>query len=216
MAFKSSIELNPDYARAYIGLAGVYFKRAQNQVRDSSSESGDQTQGEGQYQSAEQNLAQAVAFYQQVLDSASGSKGYGIPITAVARLGLGNTYRLQGEVLQRRGDLDQAREYFQRAIETLEPAVQPLAQASQERYLTQAYEYLGASFQWLALNYEGSQDFSRMLEAYHQADDYYQQCISQGESSADLIIKDDIVAKNCRPDGRQVRDVIENYTGGQG
>jgi hypothetical protein len=44
---------------------------------------------------------------------------------------------------------------------------------------------------------------------------FYDQCIAQGETTPDLIIKEDIIGKRCTPYRQEVQNVIDSLSGGQ-
>ena len=92
-AFLQAIRLRQDYARAYIGLGGVYFKHAQRLVNPSTNESGNGSQDITDLELAATLSDDSIAAYTDVLELNPDPAEYGIPLDSVARLGLGNSYR---------------------------------------------------------------------------------------------------------------------------
>ncbi len=209
--FIQSTEIDPDFARGYIGLGSVYFKRAQRQLSDEAA-----TAGTPDFTQSMQYIDQSIAAYSQALLLGSDASEYGIPIESVANLSLGNSFRLKGEIIQRQGESDLAMELFDQSIEVLVNTIQPFEQTRQARYLTQAYEYLGNVYQWKAHTHYVNQDYESSLEAYNQSLEYYDKCISQGISTQDLIIKQDIVEGRCTPSREDVKQMLDNLGGAQG
>jgi len=214
-AFRRSIELAPGYPRAYIGLGSVHAKRARRMISGLPGNAVDpETLAE-----ASRTVDQAVENYTQALELSSppvGNHSTGIPIDSVARLGLGNGYLLKGRVLAAQGDRAGAVERFDLAIAILEQTLDPLEQAGQARYLTQAFEYLGSVYEWKAYTLVEDQDFSRGLPAYENALMFYDLCLAQGEATEDLIIKNEIVEKICRPSRERLEEYLESIGGTQG
>jgi tetratricopeptide (TPR) repeat protein len=201
--FSEAIAINPAYPRAYIGLGSVLAKRARRMVNQTPS--GDLLPPE-----ALQRVEEAIELYEQAYGLAANTPGGGIPLDQVARLGLGNGYILKGRISHRLGDPDEALRQFDLAIATLEQTLAPLEAAGQARFLTQAYEYLGSAHSWKGrISIEG-QDLDPGVQDYERALLYYRLCIDQGESTQDLIIKNEIVAKICLPEWESVNQYLES------
>jgi hypothetical protein len=208
-AFTASLQLSPDYARAHIGLGSLYYKRA----RDLGAEAGLGSSILGEAPNLESlaealsEVERAVEDYTAALELSGQEQPSGIPLESVARLGLGNSYRLKGEIFQAQNDHAAATAQFQKAIETLKQTLGPLEAASQERYLTQAYEYLGTTYHLQANTYFAELDFARGQQTADLALEYYDRCIAQAQSTQDLIIKNDIVSGVCLPN----REIMQKY-----
>ena len=213
-AFQKSIEINPDYARAYIGLGGVMFKRAQYLLRQPSAEQDSGEPRPKDLNDAMQLVDGAIDAYNQALLLDDDLPEYGIPVDSVASLGLGNAYRLKGEIHQRQGESQLAMELFHRAIAELKTTLQTFEAFNQTRYLTQAYEYLGTSYQWQGYTYEVEQDYPSSLDAYSQSVEYFDRCIDQGKGSQDVVIKTIIIQNVCTPGRENVQQVIDSLSGG--
>ncbi len=158
---------------------------------------------------------QSIAEYKTVLESAQGTTTSLIPLDDVARLGLGNSLRLKGQITHFKGDASNAMPLFDQSIELIDQTVRPLKDASQLRYLTQAYEYLGEAYRWKGFVQEAGQDYPRALEAYQQSVGYYNQCIAMADGSQDLIIRNEIVRDICTPNHNEVQAIIDDLSGGQ-
>lgn len=213
-AFQNAIDLDPRQARAYIGLGGVYFKRGAS-LLDAALATG-QTPDPQAAQWAEE----ALAAYQQALDLNPDSAEYGNPVGEVARLALGNAYRLKGAISIAAGDHEAGAEPIQKAIDILEPLV-PVFEASAKqheshrRYLAQAYEYLGLAYQWQGALLEGNQAYGEALEAYQKSLAAFDGCIAQAENALDLVIQTDIVENRCQPYLLQTQGIFNELKGEQ-
>ena len=215
-SFERAIELDPTYARAYVGLGSVYFKQAQ-QLLAGVLENPDNTEDPGEKLKNAALLAQeAITAYRRVIDEKLIAAETGLPIESIARLGSGNSIRLMGEIQQRRGDSSLALESFDRSIAELQQTVPEFLENPQPRYLAQAYEYLGSAYQWKGYSLEVVGDYENSLQAYQRSLEYYDQCIAQAETTQDLIISNEIVGGICAPNRSAVQEAINNLAGGQG
>jgi tetratricopeptide (TPR) repeat protein len=211
---QQAIAIDPEYARAYIALGALYMKRANKFVEDA------KQSGQAPDPQAMQWVEQAIEAYQNVLDLKPNREQYGNPVEDVARLGLGNAYRLQGTIFLLQGNPNSALQAFDEAIQLLETS-RPIFEASiaehesYRRYLAQTYEYLGVTYQWQGHAFGTVQDFDSELSAYKKSIDAFNQCILQGENSPDLIIQNDIVGKTCQPTLEEVQKAYNELSGGQ-
>ena len=211
---QQAIAIDPNYARAYIALGALYMKRATRLVDAViSPEQPPDPQ-------AMQWVEQAIEAYQNVLDLKPDPIQYGNPVEEVARLGLGNAYRLKGTIFLLQVDTNSAFQAFDEAIQLLE-TTRPSFEASiaehesYRRYLAQTYEYLGVTYQWLGQTFGTVQDIDSELGAYKKSIDAFNQCILQGENSSDLVIQNDIIEKNCQPTLDEVQKAYNELSGGQ-
>lgn len=214
-AFKRSVQLNDQYARGYVGLGSIYFQRAQDLLNEAQSNTGGSPQTSQGYPQVQSLVDQAIAYYSHILELKADPALYGVPINSVAQLGLGDSYSLKGRAYVAAGDVEQAGKTLDLAIQTLEGLPQAFADARQSRYLTQAYEYLGTAYQLKGLFFEQKRDYKQSLVFYKQSMGFYDQCIAQGETTPDLIIKEDIIGKRCTPYRQEVQNVIDSLSGGQ-
>jgi tetratricopeptide (TPR) repeat protein len=204
-AFRRALELDPDYARAAIGLGSVYFAQAKRLVA-------------GEYNLDEEakmlGLAQPLA--EQALKAYNQVAGMpvenGFPTDLAARLGAGTSLRLLGEILQRLGQDDEARARLEESVSTLEGILEPLRQAGQERYLAQAYQALASAYEWLGNLDETQQRYEESQVHYTRAIENYNRCIDLGQGSADQLMREDIIDKLCTP----FRDKLQEYLGVNG
>ncbi len=183
-AFKQSAAINPNYARAYIGLGGVSFYRAQ------ATNSPDRLKGP--------DLAAAIQAYQKALELAPNSPG--ALLDTKARLGLVSTWILQGEAQRDTGQMADAEKTFDMAIQSAQAALQPLIDAKQYRVLAQAYLSLGEAYheQGHLKLAEGDKNASKAL--FQQASQNYGLCIQQKDAAiTDQTLADTIIKGFCEP-----------------
>jgi tetratricopeptide (TPR) repeat protein len=183
-AFKQSAAINPSYARAFIGLGGVYFYRAQTTA------SPDRLKGT--------DLAAAIQNYQQALALAPTSPG--ALLDTKARLGLVSVWILQGEALRDTGQMADAASSFDRAIQTATEALQPLIEAKQFRVLAQAYLSLGEAYHEQGHLKLVQGDVSASKALFELASQNYGLCIQQKDAAPnDQTLADTIVKGFCIP-----------------
>jgi tetratricopeptide (TPR) repeat protein len=213
-ALLQSITLNDGYARAYIALGALYMKRAEVLVEVAlASEPPVDPQ-------AAQWVEQAMASYRKVLELKPDPEHYGNPVEDVARLGLGNAYRLKGVISVIDSDLDSALTAFDESIPLLETSrpvfeTEAAEHESYRRYLAQTYEYLGSAYRWQGIAFETAQMYDEALIAYQKSIEGFGQCIAQGDVSVDLVIQRDIVEKICQPNLEETQQMYNELTGGQ-
>jgi tetratricopeptide (TPR) repeat protein len=213
-ALLQAIAINDQYARAYIGLGALYMKRSTYLVDAAL------TSDQAVDPQAEQLVEQAIETYQKVLELKPDAQQYGNPVEDVARLALGNAYRLKGTILYKQRDVDSALKVFDEAVQLLE-SVRPVFESSvsehesYRRYLAQTYEYLGTVYQWQGNALEAKQDYASALAAYQKSIDAFNQCISEGDNTLDLVIQKDIVEKNCRPSLEKTQQTYNELNGEQ-
>lgn len=183
-AFEEALRRNPNYARAHIGLGGVYFDRAQETPPADRLKNND--------------LSKAIQEYQQALDDAPGSPG--ALLEPKAHLSLVSAWILQGEAQSALGQLAAAGEIFDQAIQTASASIQPLVEARQYRVLAQAYLSLGEAYheQGHLKLVQGDTQASRSL--FQKASDTYALCIQQKDVAiSDQTLANTIVAGLCVP-----------------
>ncbi len=183
-AFQESLKLNPDYARAHLGLGSVYFSHAQDLTTQERLKTSD--------------LANAISQYQQALAGAASSAGALIDVKA--RLGLAETLILQGEAQRDQNQLAQAGDSFAQAVQAASESLQPLISAQEIRLLAQAYLTMGEAYheQGHLELLEGNKDASR--SAFENASANYALCIQQKDAAiTDQTLAEKIVAGYCVP-----------------
>jgi tetratricopeptide (TPR) repeat protein len=214
-AFINSTRLNPQYARGYIGLGSAYFTRAQRLLLDAPADNSNPI-NPSNLAEATDLLEGAIVAYVAAIDLQPDPQDYGVPVTEIASLGLGKSYRLKGMLSQQVEDPEQAAHLFDLAIQTLEPLGTLFEAAGQPRYLTQTWEGLANAYAWRGYFYETQQSFPEMLVDYENALAYYDKCISQRENSPDEVIRNDIVAARCVPFRMEIQKIIDLYNGEDG
>ena len=192
--FQKALGSNAGYAKAHIGLAGVYYQRAQ-------------------LQPSEQRLAlpdmdQAIDHYQQGLDYALESPS-GL-VEFEARFGLAIAARLKGLTYRDLGFPDEAEVYFDWAGRELAMILKPLADEEQQRTLAQAYLALGVTYSEQARLQKSQGDIAAGVDLFKQAEEAYAGCIAQGDPAEggnphDLLLKD-IIATYCQPYRQRVTE----------
>jgi tetratricopeptide (TPR) repeat protein len=214
-AFISSIRLNPGYARGYIGLAGVHFGRAQRLVLEITSVA-NALHDSSHTDSTLMLVDEAIGNYQHALDLHPTVSEYGVPVEAIARLGLGQSFRVKGALFQSLGDFEQAYQQYDRAANELQPLIEIFEDAGLERYLVQTYDGIASVYFSRAVLFEARQEFDEMLQDLERSLAYYDHCIDRGRSSPDEVIRTDIVSARCEPFRLEVQELIDNFSGGQG
>ncbi len=193
--FRQALAINPAYARATIGLGGVYYSRAQELPPEERVDV-DFTE-------------QALAFYQQALEEAPSSSWP--PTEAIALVALGMTHRLQGETFNALGQLEQADQALDQAQTTLTRAVQALEPLEQPRFLAHAYLVLGATYH-LQANLRLRQ--GRQAQAtplLQEALESYGRCVAQAElAPLDKVLTQFYVAERCQPYQQQVQQDLSS------
>jgi tetratricopeptide (TPR) repeat protein len=209
-ALERALQLNPRNARAYIGLGSAYVKQAQPLV-DAGNSSG---LGSQDLQKATGYLDEASTAYTKVLQPSIDTTDYGVPVQAIARLGVGNTYLLRGVALQENGQIPKAKAAFQQAIQELQQTLPAFQSPELARYLAQNHQFLGSALQWLGYISEQAGDNSTATQAYQQASQQLNACIDMGNTSSDRIITSDIADDNCRPMLKQIEQRLKTLEGG--
>jgi tetratricopeptide (TPR) repeat protein len=212
-AFLKSIDINDQFPRAYLGLGSVYMKRSA-ELLDAAIDSKQTVDP-----LAIQLMDQTIEVYQKVLELKDDPGLFGNPVKDVARTAMGNAYRQKGEILFYQGELDSALNAFDEAIRLLE--ISRLAfeasvaeHESYRRYLAQTYEYLGTVYLSQVSIFEYKLDFDQALPIYQSSINAFNQCVSQGANSPDLVIQDDIVGKYCQPKLEEVQQRHDELIGG--
>lgn len=212
-SLRQAVAFDDQYARAYIGLGSLYMKRSaslMNAALDANQPIDAQTA---------QQVEQAIQTYQKVLDLKPDSEKYGFPVADIARLALGNAYRLRSGVFYYQGDQASAQLSIEQAIQMIE-TVRPVFEESTHqhesyrRYLTQTYEHLGEVYQWQGYIYEFVPNRLKALDSYKNSLKYYDECIKQSDHTQDLIIQNDIVGKFCRPYYDQTKESYDMLSNG--
>ena len=197
-AFNEALRLNPDNARAAIGLGSVRFVRGQRLLNEA------EARGEGSDPAALETVrAEAQAAldaYTAVSLRGEQADVYGVPVAGIARVGRAIALRLLGEGAVQGGDLASAESSIDQAIATLEIDAAALDTANDPRLPAQAYQTLGSIYEWKAflLRERGAADEAQT--ARDTALRYYTDCARQGEEFPfDTYLVERIVGELCAP-----------------
>jgi tetratricopeptide (TPR) repeat protein len=217
VALEKALQLNPQNARAYVGLGSLYLKPAKALIEEArNSEYTDQS-----FQQIMQLLDQAESAYGRVRELKVDPAEYGIPIEDIARLSLADVQRTRGIALlgytnydPNNEAFDQAVELFDQAIQTLRDTLPAFQAPNLSRYLAQNVQFLGSAYKNSGyLAYLGG-DPSAAMQAYQKAIEQLDACIALGENTTDRVIRVEIVENNCQVDRQETEKLIELISGG--
>ncbi len=208
-ALLEALRLNPENARAQIGLGSVHFIEAQqlfNEVR-AADFAGDTAEG---YAAVRDLAQQALEAYTVVATQPEQVEQYGVPVNSIGRLGQGYSLRLLADVAYRLGDTESALRRLDDAIDTLETAVAPLEEARDYRLLAQLYQTAGTVYELQGFILE-LQEPVAAAAAQQLALDNYEQCIGLGENFPfDTFMMNRIINDLCMPYADRVRMALES------
>ena len=193
-AFSESLNINPEYTRGHIGLGGVFFQKAQDMPPE------ERLQAE--------NLNLAITHYRQALENALQSAETQIEIKS--RLGLGISYRLQGDAYVHAQQYDKADSVYELAIEEIESALALLSQ-DQHRLIAQTYLGLGAA-------YEGRAYITRYIKQneaesklfYEDAHTAYERCVDHADKEFYDSLLQEIKTVYCSPYRQEVKEILDS------
>ncbi|HEX9840601.1 MAG TPA: ATP-binding protein [Anaerolineales bacterium] len=216
-ALENALLLNPQNARAYIGLGSLYLKPAKSLILEAAdSEYTDQS-----FQQIMQLLDQAEAAYRRVLQLEIDSVEYGVPVEDLARLGLGDVQVSRGIALQGYANADPGREEFQEAIqmfhqaeETVKATLTVFQVSGLSRYLALNHQVLGSAYQYSGYLADWAGDSSAARQAYRQAIEQFDACIALGENSTDRVVQVEIIEANCLPLRQTTEERLQALDGG--
>jgi energy-coupling factor transporter ATP-binding protein EcfA2 len=209
-AFQKSLELNPQNARAYIGMGSLYLKQAKRLILDGRNSEFTE-QGVEQIQHL---LDQAEASYGTVLQLDLSSARYGVPMRELAELSLGDTQVSRASLLLATGQNEAAVEPIDQAIRMLEATLPAFQAPGLSRYLAQNYQFLGNAYQNSGyIAYLGDDNAAALL-AYQKALAQFDACLALGATSNDRVIQSDIVGQVCKPLRQETEQLIQTSSGG--
>jgi tetratricopeptide (TPR) repeat protein len=160
-AYQTALGINPNYARAYIGLGNIHYERAKRSTTDE--------------RLALDELAQAIGEYRDAVEVAPVSPGAVVEVKS--HLALALPLRLEGEILLVQGDLDAAEPSLIEAIAETRTAIDLLkSKEGQEQYLASAYLILGAALHQQAHIRLVRGDNTSSKGLFQQASAAYEQC----------------------------------------
>jgi tetratricopeptide (TPR) repeat protein len=197
-AYEKALSINPDYARAYIGIGGVYHQRAQSQSPEERFQKDD--------------LDRAISAYQEAIESSLRASGDNVALKG--QLGLGTAYRLLGESHLFLGDYQKAVGAYDNAIDQIEAALSSLEE-DQNRLLAEANLALGASYQGMAHAQFAQQQPSLSEALYQNAYSAYSACIRNAEESFYDETLQRLKESYCQPYQEDVLKAIESLQGGE-
>ncbi|MBN1218417.1 MAG: hypothetical protein JXM69_05790 [Anaerolineae bacterium] len=190
-AFKKSLEINPNYTRAHLGLGGVYFQRAQQLSRPERLQSG--------YPEL------AVEEYTRVVAEGDNSPGSQIGIKGL--LALGKAYRLLGQAYFDVNAYDQAVPAYEQATDSIEQAL-ALLDPGQHRLLAEAFLGLGIAYEQQAYIQSGGDDKTAGKLLFEKAYAAYDNCIKEAEAQFYDTTLQDVKNKFCAPNREEVQKVL--------
>jgi tetratricopeptide (TPR) repeat protein len=214
---EKALQLNPENVRAYIGLGSLYLKQAKRLIKEAK----DSEYTDESFQKTMQFLDQAEAQYGNVLALKVDPEEYGVPVEAIAQLGLGDVQVSRGIALQGYTNNDPKNEAFEQSVQMFNQAIGtltdtlPAFQAPRLiRYLAQNYQFLGSAYQNSGFLVSLAGDSSAALQAYQQAIEQFDACIALGENTTDRVIQVEMVADNCQVDRKQTEKLMQLLSGG--
>jgi tetratricopeptide (TPR) repeat protein len=191
-AFTQSLALNPNYARAHIGLGGVYYQRAFGEKPEERLD--------------KPELQAALTEYQKALDEATGLGDQNV--ATKAKLSLAYTYRLYGESYLTIDDSAKAEQAYKQAIALTDEIIPALEK--QYRLLGQLYALRGSAYYQMAYI---PADQATVKGLLNMAFDEFGKCIMQGNADSgdpnDSLLKDKIIGEVCIPTQKQVREELD-------
>ena len=164
-AFEKALDLDPEYARAHLGLGNIYYDEAEDLLYEKA----------GKIKTFlirpkfDQVSDQAIAEHRLALEYAPD----GALTQVKAHSALGGSYRLKGEAYIDRREYNTADLYLNMAIEEFENAI-TLANEGQNRQAGQAYLGLGVTYLLKSYTQEDEKRRKELLKAAVEA---YEQCI---------------------------------------
>lgn len=211
-AFQKAIDLNSQYANAYVGMGSVYFAQAKRIVEAVAEKN--PPDSAIQLATAANFIGKARDSYALVLGLPANTKPPGQPIDLTARLGDGTSLRLLGEIEYHLGQFAQGKNDLEQAARELEGIAPQFKGDTQERFLAQTYQTLATAYQWLGFLAETAGNTPNRQAEYNRALQYYDSCIALGQKSPDKIVRDDIAAKLCAPYRKDLQQHVDNLSGG--
>jgi tetratricopeptide (TPR) repeat protein len=178
-ALQQARDINPSYARAYIGLGNHFYTLAEQQQPAQRLDGPELDCLTGQRQEAIA-LDCALTLYQQALELAPRSPQSEVDVKA--HLGLANTNRSKGEALVHRGDLVTAEPVLTLAAQEAQRAID-LAGDMDHRYVGEGELALGTARHLQAYTRRVSNEPLAASSLYSQAITHYQECVRQADAA---------------------------------
>lgn len=191
-ALQRALALDPTYTQAQTVLGGVYNFRAQLLLQQEQTGAPPETAAEAIALAALARDAYTAAL--ATSQARGDEQATGLPVAGIARLGLGNSYRILSIGHYLRQEQQQALEMAAQSIQELEQAEAELEETSEHRLLAQTYEARGTAEFWNAFLHGDDP------AGYQRAADYFEACVAQAaEQPLDRFLQDDILAERCQP-----------------
>ena len=194
-SLEKAVQLDPQNSRAHIGLGSLYVKQAKRLI----SQGMDSEFTAQSFQQVIGLLDQADEAYTTAQELQPDSARYGVPVSEIAALGLGDARLTRGVALLAFGRTDEAGPAFEQARQILEASLPSFQPPDLQRYLAQNHQFLGSTFQNIGYYNWLSGDTPGALENYNRAIEEFDACIQIGSASSDRVIQSDIVEANCTP-----------------
>ncbi len=208
-ALEKAVQLDPQNARAYIGLGSLYIKQAKRQLNQAV----DSEFTEQSFQQIMELLDRADEAYGAAQQLQPDSARYGVPVNEIAALGLGDSRLTRGAALLAFGKTEEAGPAFEQARRMLEATLPAFQAPSMQRYLAQNHQFLGSALQNLGYHAYLAGDTAGALQNYNRALDEFEACIQIGSASNDRVIQADIVEANCTPRRQETELSIQQIGG---
>lgn len=197
-ALNESLRLDPNYARAIIGLGSLQTLRAQRLLETGKDPAYDGDR-QAAFTDAQAEAQRALATYERVASQPEQIGTYGVPVRSIALLGQGIAWRILGDAAYRADDPATASEAINQAAVALETALSPLQESNDYRLMGQVNQALGSVYEWRGFLDKQTSD-AAAEEAYDRARAYYEECRRLGdEFPIDEYLTERIVAQLCLP-----------------
>ena len=197
-AFEQALALNPDYARAHIGLGNVYGELAERLL----------SARQDNLQEVHANVDQAIAEYQLARENIGEQST--VHLRATSALALGGAYRLKANAYLVQGDGAQTDHYLELAEgSTLE--VFDIVSQADHRYLAQAYLGLGGIYQLQAHQQLVSGHRAESKTLFEQASGAYQHCAEQADAQPLDWFSAEVKDYYCAPSLQDVQEALKSF-----
>jgi tetratricopeptide (TPR) repeat protein len=211
-AFQQAGKINPDYARAYIGMGNVqyvldYAKDDDERLNAPCIYLGDLIEiGTDRTLSC---LRGAINNYERAVDKAREGKSAGHGVEARAHVALGGAYRVKGLVHQHLGEHAEATASYDKAIEEAKAALPFLTSEAQTLELVLAQSNMGLAYQWKGDIQRDSGNKEESVASYELAHASYSQCV-ESASKQPANPSSEINPPELRDKCQSLRGDVEN------
>lgn len=192
-AYLRALVVNPDYARAHIGLGGVYYSLAQGQTPEARLNS--------------DAIDLAISHYELAIEGEEASPGSHIELKG--RLGLGLALRLLGDAYINSASFESAASVLDGAIDHMEQALEGIP-PDDHRLMSEAFLALGATYQLRGHATLAGGDPPSSIGFYERAESAYSNCIAHAEQDFYDSSSRDQMTESCEPYRIDVLEVLES------